>query len=138
MDVVQNNAILAPNSGTESEILSKRTYQFAGIWQFYKYGWLMRISEIFLLENLSINFPYHRLTTVVCLNFYSSNLSCFQYFDRKGNTAVFFLILTNILQFCPSVLLTLIFGLVYYLSTARNSPFYIRCYTYGNQCFVLF
>ena len=31
-----------------------------------------------------------------------------------------------------------IFGLVYYLSAARNSPFYIRCYTYGNQCFVLF
>ena len=31
-----------------------------------------------------------------------------------------------------------IFGLVYYLSTAQNSPFYIRCYTYGNQCFVLF
>ena len=31
-----------------------------------------------------------------------------------------------------------IFGLVYYLSTARNGPFYIRCYTYGNQCFVLF
>ena len=31
-----------------------------------------------------------------------------------------------------------IFGLVYYLSTARNSPFYIRCYTYGNQRFVLF
>ena len=30
------------------------------------------------------------------------------------------------------------FGLVYYLSTARNGPFYIRCYTYGNQCFVLF
>jgi hypothetical protein len=52
-------AILAPNSGTESEILSRRTYQFAGIWQFYKYGWLMRISEIFLLENLSINVPYH-------------------------------------------------------------------------------
>jgi hypothetical protein len=23
-----------------------------------------------------------------------------------------------------------IFGLVYYLSTSRNSPFYIRCYTY--------
>jgi hypothetical protein len=45
--------------------LSKRTYQFAGIhvWQFYKYEWLMRISEIFLLENLSINVPYHRLTT---------------------------------------------------------------------------
>jgi hypothetical protein len=80
-------AILAPNSGTESEILSRRTYQFAGIWQFYKYGWLMRISEIFLLENLNINVPYHRLTmTIVCLNFYSSNLSRFQYFDRKGNT----------------------------------------------------
>jgi hypothetical protein len=43
--------------------LSRRTYQFAGIWQFYKYGCLMRISEIFLLENLSINVPYHRLTT---------------------------------------------------------------------------
>jgi hypothetical protein len=42
----------------------------------------MRISEIFLLENLSINVPYHRLTmTIVCLN-----LSRFQYFDRKGNT----------------------------------------------------
>jgi hypothetical protein len=28
----------------------------------------MRISEIFLLENLSINVPYHRLTmTIVCL-----------------------------------------------------------------------
>ena len=26
------------------EILSRRTYQIAGIWQFYKYGWLMRIS----------------------------------------------------------------------------------------------
>jgi hypothetical protein len=25
----------------------------------------MRISEIFLLENLSINVPYHRLTTTV-------------------------------------------------------------------------
>jgi hypothetical protein len=24
-----------------------------------------------------------------------------------------------------------IFGLVYYLSTSQNSPFYIRCYTYG-------
>ena len=48
----------------------------------------MRISEIFLLENLSINVPYHhRLTmTIVCLNFYSGNLSRFQYFDRKGNT----------------------------------------------------
>jgi hypothetical protein len=32
----------------------------------------MRISEIFLLENLSINVPYHRLTmTIGCLNFYS-------------------------------------------------------------------
>jgi hypothetical protein len=60
MDVVQNYAILAPNSGTESEILSRHTYQFAGIWQFYKYGWLMRISEIFLLEYLGINVPYHR------------------------------------------------------------------------------
>jgi hypothetical protein len=30
-----------------------------------KYGRLMRISEIFLLENLSINVPYHRLTTTV-------------------------------------------------------------------------
>ena len=47
----------------------------------------MRISEIFLLENLSINVPYHRLTmTIVCLNFYSGNLSRFQYFDCKGNT----------------------------------------------------
>jgi hypothetical protein len=25
----------------------------------------MRISEIFLLENLSINVPYHRLTTTI-------------------------------------------------------------------------
>jgi hypothetical protein len=40
----------------------------------------MRISEIFLLENLSINVPYHRLTmTIVCLDFYSGNLSRFQY-----------------------------------------------------------
>ena len=31
-----------------------------------------------------------------------------------------------------------IFGLVYYLSTSRNSPFYIRCYTYGKRSFVLF
>jgi len=31
-----------------------------------------------------------------------------------------------------------IFGLVYYLSTVRISPFYIRCYTYGKQSFVLF
>ena len=47
----------------------------------------MRISEIFLLENLSINVPYYRMTTtIVCLNFYSSNLSRFQYFDCKGNT----------------------------------------------------
>ena len=55
---------------------------------------------------------------------------------------VFFaLILTNIWQFCPSVLLTQsihIFGLVYYLSTSRNSPFYIRYYTYGKRLFVLF
>jgi hypothetical protein len=29
-----------------------------------------------------------------------------------------------------------IFGLVYYLSTSRNSPFYIRCYTYGKRPFV--
>ena len=44
-------------------------------------------KKIFLLENLSINVPYHRLTmTIVCLNFYSGNLSRFQYFDRKGNT----------------------------------------------------
>jgi hypothetical protein len=28
-----------------------------------------------------------------------------------------------------------IFGLVYYLSTSRNSPFYIRCYTYGKRSF---
>ena len=26
-----------------------------------------------------------------------------------------------------------VFGLVYYLSTSRNSPFYIRCYTYGKH-----
>ena len=58
-------AILAPISGTESEILSRRTYQSPGIWQFYKHRWLMRISEIFLLENLSINVPYHRLTKFV-------------------------------------------------------------------------
>jgi hypothetical protein len=31
-----------------------------------------------------------------------------------------------------------IFGLVYYLSTSWNSPFYIRCYTYGKRSFVLF
>jgi hypothetical protein len=31
-----------------------------------------------------------------------------------------------------------IFGLVYYLSTSLNSPFYIRCYTYGKRSFVLF
>jgi hypothetical protein len=33
-----------------------------------------------------------------------------------------------------------IFGLVYYLSTCTscNSPFYIRCYTYGKRSFVLF
>jgi hypothetical protein len=31
-----------------------------------------------------------------------------------------------------------IFGLVYYLSTSRNSPFYIRYYTYGIRSFVLF
>ena len=31
-----------------------------------------------------------------------------------------------------------IFGLVYYLSTSRNSPFYIRCYTWKMIfCFVL-
>ena len=29
-----------------------------------------------------------------------------------------------------------IFGLVYYVSTSRNSPFYIRCYTYGKRSFV--
>jgi hypothetical protein len=47
----------------------------------------LKKNVIFLLENLSINVPYHRLTTaIVCLNFYSSNLSRFQYFDRKGNT----------------------------------------------------
>ena len=74
-----------------SKILSRHTYQFVGIWQFYKYGWLMRISEIFLLENWSINVPYHRLTTtIVCLNFYSSNLSRFLYFERKGNTRIIF------------------------------------------------
>ena len=77
-------AILAPNSGTESEILSRHLREYD---KFYKYGGLMRISEIFLLENLSINVPYHRLTlTIVCLNFYSGNLSGFQYFDRKGST----------------------------------------------------
>jgi hypothetical protein len=38
-------------------------------------------------SDLSINVPYHRLTmTIGCLNFYSGNLSRFQYFDRKGNT----------------------------------------------------
>ena len=60
-------------------------------------------------------------------------------------------ILTKILQFYPSwvffcphtdkhlaVLSKRIFGLVYYLSTSRNSPFYIRCYTYGKRSFVLF
>ena len=31
-----------------------------------------------------------------------------------------------------------IFGLVYYLSSSRNSPFYIKCYTYGKRSFVLF
>ena len=34
-----------------------------------------------------------------------------------------------------------IFGLVYYSSTSRNSPFYIGCYTYaryGKRSFVLF
>jgi hypothetical protein len=31
-----------------------------------------------------------------------------------------------------------IFGLVYHLFTSRNSPFYIRCYTYGKRSFVLF
>ena len=29
-----------------------------------------------------------------------------------------------------------IFRLVYYLSTSRNSPYYIRCYTYGKRSFV--
>ena len=29
-----------------------------------------------------------------------------------------------------------IFGPVYYLSNFRNSPFYIRCYTYGKRSFV--
>jgi hypothetical protein len=48
---------------------------------------LMRISEIFLLENLSINVPYQTDNDcIVCLNFYPSNLSRFQYFDRKDNT----------------------------------------------------
>jgi hypothetical protein len=61
-------------------------------------------------------------------------------------------ILTKILQFYPSWFKHLailskrtfntrsihIFGLVYYLSTSRNSPFYIRCYTYGKRSFVLF
>jgi hypothetical protein len=87
--------------------------------------------------------------------FLDSSDSYFLFSDLVG---FFFLILTNILQFYPSwFFLSLywqtsysfipgsfdthsihIFGLVYYLSTARNSPFYIRCYTYGNQCFVLF
>jgi hypothetical protein len=58
---------LAPNSGTESEILNRRTYQFAEIWQFYKYGWLMRISEIFLLENLSINVLFDCPGQVKCV-----------------------------------------------------------------------
>jgi hypothetical protein len=31
-----------------------------------------------------------------------------------------------------------IIGLVYYFSISRNSPFYIRCYTYGKRSFVLF
>ena len=31
-----------------------------------------------------------------------------------------------------------IFGLVYYLSSFRNSPFYIKCYTYGKRSLVLF
>ena len=51
----------------------------------------------------------------------------------------FALIVTNI--FCLSVFFTQsihIFGLVYYLSTSENSPFYIRCYTYGKRSFVLF
>ena len=61
-------------------------------------------------------------------------------------------ILTKILQFYPSWFKHLailskrtfntrsihIFGLVYYLSTSRNSPFYIRCYTYGKRSFILF
>jgi hypothetical protein len=40
------------------------------------------------IDSWSTNYvPYHRLTmTIVCLNFYSSNLSRFQYFDCKGNT----------------------------------------------------
>jgi hypothetical protein len=51
------------------------------------YSVICSIPEIFLLKNLSINVPYHRLTmTIDCLNFYSGNLSRFQYFDRKGNT----------------------------------------------------
>jgi hypothetical protein len=48
-------AILAPNSGTESEILSRHLREYD---KFYKYGGLMRISKIFLLGNLSINVPY--------------------------------------------------------------------------------
>jgi hypothetical protein len=28
-------------------------------------------------------------------------------------------------------------GLVYYFSTLRSSPFYVSCYSYWNQCFVL-
>ena len=67
-------------------------------------------------------------------------------------------ILTKILQFYPSwifsphtdkplVILSKrtldtqsihIFGLVCYLSTSQNSPFYIRCYTYRKRSFVLF
>jgi hypothetical protein len=49
-------AILAPNSGTESEILSRHLREYD---KFYKYEGLMRISEIFLLENLSINVPVY-------------------------------------------------------------------------------
>ena len=44
-----------------SEILSRHLREYD---KFYKYGCLIRISEIFLLENLGINVPYHRLTTV--------------------------------------------------------------------------
>jgi hypothetical protein len=38
---------------------------------FINTGGLMRISEIFLLENLSINVPYHRLTMTILGKFFS-------------------------------------------------------------------
>jgi hypothetical protein len=61
-----------PNiAGPSSFISGNKSYRIDGICshyslnQFYKYEWLMRISEIFLLGNLSINVPYHRLTTTI-------------------------------------------------------------------------